>query len=67
MDKYLLFVFIFLIGGMIIGISQNPIRLELFYAGLGGAIIIIAYSTMKNRKAQQALRREKRKSKKKKF
>ncbi len=65
MDKYLLFVLMFLIGGMVIGISQAPPRLELFYGGLAGAVIIIAYSTMKNRKEQQALRRERRKSKKK--
>ena len=65
MDKYVLVVLIFLIGGMIIGITQEPKRLELFYGGLAGAIILIIYSSIKNRREQQALRKEKRKSKKK--
>ena len=65
MDKYILVVLMFLIGGMIIGITQEPRRLELFYGGLAGAIVLIVYSSMKNRKEQQALRKEKRKSKKK--
>ena len=65
MDKYVLVVLIFLIGGMIIGITQEPKRLELFYGGLAGAIILIMYSSIKNRREQQALRKEKRKSKKK--
>ena len=65
MDKYVLVVLIFLIGGMIIGITQEPPRLELFYGGLAGAIILITYSSIKNRREQQALRKEKRKSKKK--
>ena len=65
MDKYLLIVLMFLIGGMVVGITQVPPRLELFYGGLAGAIIIIIYATMKNRREQQELRRERRKSKKK--
>ena len=64
MDKYALVLLIFMIAGMIIGISQDPPRLELFYGSLGGAIIIIAYYTVKNRREQQALRRERRRSKK---
>ena len=64
MDKYILIVLMFLIGGMVIGITQVPPRLELFYGGLAGAIILITYSSIKNRREQQALRKEKRKSKK---
>ncbi len=64
MDKYILVVLIFLIAGAIIGITQNPPRLELFYGGIGGSIILIGYITVKNRREQQALRRERRKSKK---
>ena len=61
-DKYLLVVMMLLIGGMIIGITQVPPRLELFYGGLAGAIIVIGYSTYKNRKERQAERRARRRS-----
>ncbi len=66
MDWYVIIVMVILIGTMIMGVT-NPsgVRLELFYGGLAGAIIMIAYTTIKNRKKQQALRRERRKSKKK--
>ncbi len=61
-DKYALVLLIFLIGGMIIGITQVPPRLELFYAGLAGAVIIIIYSAIQNRREhQRELRRERRK------
>ena len=62
MDKYYLIVMMLLIGGMVIGITQVPPRLELFYGGLAGAIIIIAYSTYKNRRERQAERRARRRS-----
>jgi uncharacterized integral membrane protein len=53
-----------LITGMIIAVTSDPFQLNLFYAMLGGAIIIIIYSTIKNRRAQKELRRQRRKSKK---
>ncbi len=62
MDKYLLVVMMLLVGGMIIGITQVPPRLELFYGGLAGAIIVIGYSTYRNRKDRQAERRARRRS-----
>ena len=62
MDKYYLIVMMLLVGGMVIGITQVPPRLELFYGGLAGAIIIIAYSTYKNRREHQAERRARRRS-----
>lgn len=51
MDKYLLIMLIVLIMGMAFSVFkdiQNP-DLVLFYAQLVGAIIIIGYSTFKNR------------------
>ena len=51
MDKYLLIMLIVLIMGMAFSVFkdiQNP-DLVLFYAQLAGAIIIIGYSTFKNR------------------
>ena len=64
MDIYFIIPMMLLITGMIIGISQVPPRLELFYGGLAGAVILIAISTMKNRKERKELRRQKRRSKK---
>ena len=66
MDWYFVIVMVILIGTMVMGVT-NPsgVRLELFYGGLAGAIIMIAYKTIKNRRKEQALRRERRKSKKK--
>ncbi len=52
MDKYLLIMLIVLVLGMAFSVfkdMQNP-DLVLFYAQLAGAIIIIGYSTFKNRK-----------------
>ena len=37
----------------------------LFWVSVGGAIVVIIYSSYKNRKAQQELRRERRKKYKK--
>ena len=66
MDWYVIIVMVILIGTMIMGITYQPEpRLELFYGGLAGAIIMIAYKTITNRRKEQALRRERRKSKKK--
>lgn len=49
-DKYLVVILIVLIMGMGFVIFKNPPSLELFYGQLAGALIIIAYSTFKNRK-----------------
>ena len=54
----------FLISGMIIAVTTDPPTFGLFYSMLGGAIIVIIYTAMKERKLKQAKRREKRRSKK---
>jgi uncharacterized membrane protein YjjB (DUF3815 family) len=59
MDKYLFVILILLIAGMVFSIFKNPPSLELFYAQLAGALVIIAYSTLRNRKKKNS---EKRKS-----
>ena len=64
MDKYLLIVLTFLVAGMIIAATSQPFVEGLFYSMLGGAIIIIIYVAMKERKLKQEKRREKRRSKK---
>ena len=64
MDKYLLIILIFMIAGMIIAITREPFIPGLFYAMLGGAIIIIIYGSMKNRREHNEKRRENRRSKK---
>lgn len=51
-DKYLLVILIMLVVGMGFAIMKTPPSLELFYGQLAGAFIIIAYSTIKNRKNQ---------------
>jgi len=53
-----------LITGMIIAVTSVPFVPGLFYTMLGGAIIIIFYGALKNRKEQKELRRQRRKSKK---
>jgi len=63
MDKYLLIILMFMIAGMIIALTRNP-EPVLFYASLGGAIIIIIYGSMKTRREQNVKRRENRRSKK---
>ncbi|HSA97676.1 MAG TPA: hypothetical protein VLF17_01190 [Candidatus Nitrosotenuis sp.] len=50
MDKYLLVILIMLVVGMGFAIMKSPPSLELFYGQLAGALIIIAYSTIKNRR-----------------
>jgi len=64
MDKYLLIILMFMIAGMIIAITREPFIPGLFYAMLGGAIIIIIYGSMKNRREHKEKRRENRRSKK---
>jgi hypothetical protein len=56
-DKYLLIILILLVVGMGFAIFKNPPSLELFYGQLAGALIIIAYSTYKNRNKRQSERR----------
>ncbi|MGQ0791707.1 MAG: hypothetical protein ACT4NJ_05730 [Nitrosopumilaceae archaeon] len=64
MDKYLLIILMFMIAGMIIAVTRDPFIPGLFYAMLGGAIIIIIYGSMKNRREHNEKRRENRRSKK---
>lgn len=64
MDNYVKVVMMLLVGGMAVSLLQSPPRWELFYASIGGIIIIFLYNSFKNRKEQQRLRRERRKSKK---
>ena len=64
MDKYLLIILMFMIAGMIIAITREPFIPGLFYAMLGGAIIIIIYGSMKNRREHNEKRRENRRSRK---
>jgi len=54
----------FLIGGMIISVTRDPFLPGLFYSMLAGSIIVIVYSSWKNRKEQQELRKKRRKYKK---
>jgi len=54
----------FVIAGMIIAATSKPFVEGLFYSMLAGAIIIIIYTAMKERKLKQEKRREKRRSKK---
>jgi lipoprotein signal peptidase len=58
-DKYLLIMLIVLIMGMAFSVFkdlQNP-DLVLFYAQLAGAIIIIGYSTFKNRNNRKSTKK----------
>ncbi len=54
----------FLIAGMIIAVTRVPPVFGLFYSMLAGAIVIIIYGALKNRKKQKELRRQRRKAKK---
>jgi len=54
----------FLVAGVIISITRDPFLPELFYAMIGGSIIIIVYSAMKSRNEQREKRRLNRRSKK---
>lgn len=60
MDKYLFIIMILLVAGMVFSVLQgleDPNNLVLFYAQLAGALIIIAYSTVKNRKHKSEKKR----------
>jgi len=63
MDKYLLIVLMFLIAGMGIAITRDPPVIVMFYTMLGGAVFVIIYSAMKDRKTRRNLNKN-RKSKK---
>jgi len=63
-DKYLVIILMFLVAGMIIAVTTAEQSWGLFYSMLAGALIIIIYTAMKERKLKQAKRREKRRSKK---
>ncbi len=72
MGKYLSIVLAMMIVSMAIAFFSpldGSIRDEpfypLFWVSVGGAIVVIIYSSYKNRKAQQELRRERRKKYKK--
>ena len=62
MDKYLLIVLMFLIAGMGIAIAQKPPLILMFYTMLGGAIFVILYSAVTQKKTRKELNK-KRKSK----
>ena len=64
MDKYLLIMLMFLIGGMIIAVTREPFLPGLFYSMLAGAIIVIVYGSWKSKKEQKELRKKRRKYKK---
>ena len=72
MGKYLSIVLAMMIVSMAIAFFSpldGSIREEpfypLFWVSVGGAIVVIIYSSYKNRKVQQQLRRERRKKYKK--
>ena len=64
MDKYLLIVLMFMVAGMIIAATSEPFNVGLFYAMLGGALVILIYTMMKGRKERRERNRERRRSKK---
>ncbi|MYB30841.1 MAG: hypothetical protein F4Y18_07415 [Cenarchaeum sp. SB0663_bin_5] len=55
MDKYLMVILALLVGGMIIMATQE--RWLPFYGMLAGAIIVIMYSSYKNRREYKRKRR----------
>lgn len=48
MDRYMLVILALMIGGMVIMASQQ--RWTIFYAMMGGAIVVIMYSSWRNRR-----------------
>ena len=63
-DKYLLIVLMFLFGGIIIAVTREPFIPGLFYSMVAGAIIVIVYSSWKNKKENREFRRRRGKFKK---
>ena len=71
MDKYLMVVMMFLIAGIPMSfLDPNTGKLfpqpniPLFYASIGGIIIIVLYNSFQSRKERKELRKQRRKSKK---
>ena len=64
MDKILLIILMFLVAGMLIAATSDPFNVGLFYAMLGGALVILIYTMMKGRKERKEKNRERRRSKK---
>jgi len=72
MNKYLMVILCCMLIGIPIafvnptegGLREEPF-IGLFYVSIGGAIVIIMYSSYQSRKEQQKLRRERRKKFKK--
>ncbi len=64
MDKYLLIILMFMVAGMIIAATSDPFNVGLFYAMLGGSLVILLYTMMKGRKERKEKSRERRRSKK---
>ena len=64
MDKYLLIILMFMVAGMIIAATREPFQAGLFYAMLGGALVILIYGMVKSRKERREKNRERRRSKK---
>lgn len=63
-DKYLIIILMFLLAGMVISMTRDTFVPGLFYAMIGGVIIIIIYASMKSRKEQKEKRRLNKRSKK---
>ena len=60
MDKYLIVILILMITGMGISIVRDPPLIFMFYTMLGGAIAVILYAAIKQRKDIQRERRKRR-------
>lgn len=60
MDKYLFVMLIVLVLGMAFSVFKDLEHPDfvLFYAQLAGALVIIGYSTFKNRKTRQNTKRK---------
>jgi cyanate permease len=56
-DKYLLIILTMLCVGMVFAMMQTPFNLVLFYGQLAGALVIIAYTTIKNRRTTPRAKR----------
>ncbi len=54
----------FMVAGMIIAATSDPFNVGLFYAMLGGSLVILLYTMMKGRKERKEKSRERRRSKK---
>jgi hypothetical protein len=54
----------FLLAGIVISMTRDTFEPGLFYAMIGGIIIIVIYASMKSRKEQKEKRRLNRRSKK---